>query len=259
MSFTPTQNYTYNSSLIQITGGSASLIVPNLSGTLLFNDIYTVQSFVSVIPTIAAAGTDNIKFVMIVNGSPFWWNGAAWVASNETYAQANLYTDVNTNASGLISGTQTLQILLIFQGSGTTGPSISNLLVSVGLVPSITTPAGQCGIYVYLQDILGADFSTTVQNPQFIAINDTPFFNNGYTVGRFTETASFITDNTGTWAYLNIIQTASSGQKIRFLITYQPNTLSSRLETLHFKPAVVPAQTAIDLSDLTSTDTNQLL
>lgn len=259
MSFFPTQNFIYNNTIIQITGGTASLILPNPTGTLLFGDIFSITTLTSILPTISATGSDGIQFVMIVNGSPLYYNGSAWVASNQTYAQSNPYTVVNTNAASLITSTSTLQLLLIFKGSGTTTPSISALNESIVFVPTISTPTGQCAIYVYLQDILGVDLASTVTNPQFLALNDTAFMNNGYTVARFTEVANFVTDASGTWASLNLIQTVNSGNKIRFMLTYQPNSLLNRLETIRFKSAVIPAQSSVNLTDLTAIDTGQLL
>lgn len=259
MGFTPTQNYIYNNTLIQIISGSASLILPHTSATLLFGDIFTCDALQSITPTIAQTGSDNIKFVMIVNGVPTYWNGSAWVASNSTYSQANLFTDVNTNASTLITAPSTLQILMIFQGSGTTTPSISAFLIEMDFIPAISTVAGACAVYCYLQDILGADLAETAVNAQLVAINDTSFVNNNYTVARFTKTADFINDSTGCWAFLNIVQTVDSGNKIRFMVTYEPNTLSSQVETIRFRGAVIPEQTSINITDLTAMDTNQLL
>jgi hypothetical protein len=62
-----------------------------------------VEDFFSSAFTEEKEGTDEIKYIMVVDGSKMYHDGASWIASNGTYAQTNTAAEVSTNISELIS------------------------------------------------------------------------------------------------------------------------------------------------------------
>lgn len=255
-----TQNYIYNSSLIQLISGVAELIIPNTFGTLLIADVFNCSSFLSLTETVTKSGSDNIQYQMKVGNVLQYWNGSAWVSSDGSFLQSNSVSTINSNAASLISSPpETFQVQIVFSGSGTTTPMISNLVVNYSEIPSLIPVGGQCQVFCYLQDITGLDLNVEDNAPVLVAVNDAHFFNNDYLVPRFYKEAAFAPDSNGLLASLSLVQTESSGKSIRFMVNYQTSATPTRTESIRLLPAVIPVEDQINLADLTAVDTSQIL
>lgn len=50
---------------------------------------------------ITATGSDNVFFVLEINGADYWWNGISWVISSGS-SESNTYQDINDNLISLV-------------------------------------------------------------------------------------------------------------------------------------------------------------
>lgn len=80
----------------------------------------------SVTSDVNVSGSDSIKHYIVVDGAPKYFNGASWVASDETLAQSNTLAEINNNATSLdVSSGVDLQLGAIFVSSdGKTTPDL---------------------------------------------------------------------------------------------------------------------------------------
>lgn len=259
-------NFTFDSSKIEIVGNVARLIIPNTSGTVLANYKMQASAINSVSESINKSGSDNIKYIFKVggdSGSYYYWNGSAWVSSDQSFSKANTVAEINAHCSTLISSVTTspdyVQWEAVLSGSGTTTPELVSFSVDWENAPVFkNVPDGECNVWCYLKDLLDVDVPEDM-NATLICINDTPFLNNGSVVAKFTRSASFSDDGVGLFAFIKVVQTVSTNDKLRFMITYEPDGKSTHIETLRFKPAAIPEVGSINLVDLTNIDRNQLL
>jgi hypothetical protein len=104
-----------------------SVILPEMEhtgdGTIkLFNSLSTIEN-----------GTPRILLEIGRSGNKLYWNGSAWVVSDETYAQATGLTVFNTNCSTLpVNGEKYGQFTIIFPDSNTVN-SISELTANLNV------------------------------------------------------------------------------------------------------------------------------
>lgn len=95
---------------------------------LAFTSALNIFTETSVIPT-----NTNIKYHISDNNGVTWkyWNGASWVVTDNSYTQANLASEINTNISSLgASGTFKFRALLSTNSAGTATPQLDNLYIS---------------------------------------------------------------------------------------------------------------------------------
>lgn len=252
-------DYTYDTSKVQIIANIAKLILPNTSATIQENFVMNALTFIGMTENVNKAGSDDIKYHFAVNGAYVYFNGSAWVSSDRSYSQSNDVSTININAATLIvGGPKTLQWEATFKGSGTTSPELQLISIDYINEPIFAQGIDRCVVFCYLSDLLGQDL-TTVNNAKLIAINDSPFMNNGHIIPRFYEESSFSFDGAGFIAYLSLVQTEDSNKKIRFMVTYELDGFPSRVETVRFNPCIIPEQASADLVDISSINTNQIL
>lgn len=85
-------------------------------------------------------GTE-IKYIIDVNGTEKYFNGTAWATSDGTYSQANTASEVNTNATTLISESSTLKVIALLNTTDNqeTPELVSVTLTDIGDLVSGTT------------------------------------------------------------------------------------------------------------------------
>ncbi len=85
-------------------------------------------------------GSTEIQYIVSIDGGStfLWWSGAAWVASNGTYAESNLASVVDTNIAALgASGTFTYKAFL-HTSDITATPELNNVHTQYTVAPSDT-------------------------------------------------------------------------------------------------------------------------
>jgi len=130
-------NYDYNASLVEVTGGNAQLVNvppysiadPTIETKTGFPFSVALDDFIE---TATKPANTEIKYILSVNdGVDYqYWDGAAWSASNGTYAQSNTAATINTNISTL-SSNGTLKIKAFLHTSDNTKtPQLDNVFTS---------------------------------------------------------------------------------------------------------------------------------
>lgn len=110
------------------------------------------HSLTGVIKAISAFSTSDANSPRYIIGG-MYWNGAAWVASDGTYAQANSEADVNTNIATLdVEDDTTLTIKVAFD-AGESQMSVSDMTVTYSNKFYSTS-------YVYIEPASGFSFQT---------------------------------------------------------------------------------------------------
>lgn len=87
----------------------------------------------SITATITAAGGDAVQFAVSLDGGITfqYWNGAAWVASNETFAESSTLAAINANLASLSYAAGNFQLLALMHSSaGNTTPVLQNVVVN---------------------------------------------------------------------------------------------------------------------------------
>ena len=134
--------------------------------TAVTGDIKGWNSFTTLI---TAAGLDEVTFIESDDaGSTYqYWNGSAWVLSNNTITDSNNTTDINSNISAFPITTSGMKIrLFLHSEDGSTTPSIDNLDINYGVgevvyINSITTNDSASGSNVYV-------YETKINRPENI-------------------------------------------------------------------------------------------
>jgi hypothetical protein len=81
--------------------------------------------------TVTEPGTDQVTFVIEVDGNKYYWNGSAWAVSSG-YAQSNTASTINTNIASLSlpAGAGVRPVIYLHSGLGTTTPTITSLVIT---------------------------------------------------------------------------------------------------------------------------------
>lgn len=104
-----------------------SIITPN-SG-IEATEVYSWDSFTE---TSTKTGSDEIKHILSDDEGSTWmyWNGSAWITSDETYAQSNTGSEINTNFSSFPkTNNKCLPRSFIHSNDGLTTPALDNIKI----------------------------------------------------------------------------------------------------------------------------------
>ena len=81
------------------------------------------------VPTVVVTGSDLVKYILVLSGTKTYWDGAAWSASNGTYAESNTAAEITTNIATAATTRKQLGVdIFLHSADGTTSPIISNLV-----------------------------------------------------------------------------------------------------------------------------------
>jgi len=200
----------------------------NLDGLLTFTSV------------LAEAGLDGVKFHVGIDGIPKYWDGAAWSTSDETYAQSNTATEINTNAATLDIALGVVLKLhaVLHSNDGSTTPTITSATIGYdAYFPPSAEPA-TCTVYGHVRDILGNKIFTAASVK--VAIAARIIFPSGHIILPITKTASIGANG---YFEIDLVQTFATGDKMRFLAEY--DSVSTFLGE-----AVIPAQPSVELGDI---------
>jgi hypothetical protein len=208
------------------------------------------DDLVSAAAAFSAPTNTEVGFYLSVNGTPMWWNGSAWVASNQTIAQSNTTADITTNAPALaaqLTGGANINLGVLLQSlDRQTTPTITSQTLAYNFRAPVSVPPYVCSVWAYLYNILG----TAIGNGSASGAQLTVTLNQGFKVGEeivgpWAQAFSF--DDTG---YVEVSLAASTGTPYNFAITYTDASRTKR--TVNFVPSAVPTQAEISLMDLTT-------
>lgn len=175
---------------------------PTIYKTTGLTEASGVSSWDGFIETSTKTGSDEIKYNLSDDDGVTWyyWSGAAWVAANGTYAQANTATEVNSNIGSFSTASDKINVkVFLHSDDGTSTPKLDNIEVAYTTSasyatsdPTIETNTG----WAYL-GILSA-FTETATKPASTEIKYIISADDGVTYKYWTG-AAWATSN-GTYA-----------------------------------------------------------
>lgn len=115
-----------------------------------------VSEILSYSDTVTTPANTSLGRVLIVDGTPKYWDGVAWVTSDYTLLQTNTEEEINSNVSSLNLDVNTTivpcWVLFSTSNTATSSISLSSINYNFGGVP---VDASTCIVYGYLRDISG--------------------------------------------------------------------------------------------------------
>ena len=189
------------------------------------NNIY-VESVVT-LPLFTYTGLGDLQaftnLIIVESGLPRYivndkyWDGANWVASDGTYAQANTYADAKTNIDSL-TASDNIIIKIVFPDLNTQSDVDNSILEYTGQVYSTANPTIKPSTYVQIDGLDGfIEIISGVGNVKYILEKDNiKYYHNGasWVVSDGTYTQS----NTITEIETNKATFTTSSIKIMFYI-----------------------------------------
>ena len=170
-----------------------NVILPEMEHTLAG----TIKVFNSFVTT--EGGAPRYTLQIGRSGNYLYWNGSAWVTSNNTYAQANTKTTFNANCASLpVDGENYGQFKILFTDSNTQSyvdNLIANMNIDIGYLT--TNPKLICNTSFLASEIL--EFLETTTKPANTEIKYTVSVNN---IEKYI-TGGVLTTSNGTYSQAN--------------------------------------------------------
>jgi len=158
------------------------------------------------------AGSDAVKYTLVIASQDMYWTGAAWANSNGTYAQSNTAAEINTNALALdLSAGTTIQVkAFLHADDGQTTPTLTSNTFTYNFFFAVT-PLNTCILYGYVYDglvpVSAANLSFRSQN----TFSDD---------GNYINIDESTTSNTIGYFEVELPETTTSNVKVDVLIKY---------------------------------------
>lgn len=185
--------------------------------TVTINSALILDALESFSSVLTASGSDAIKFTVLVAGpsggsfTEYYWNGAAWVTANGTYAQSNTAAEINTNGpafSFLSTGKQIKIKAYLHSATGLTTPDITSYTIGYSFFAVELIP-GECIVYGWL---LRQD-GTAISGATVRIRNPSPFMHSGNLIPVLDQTTT--TNSAGYWE-ISLIETETVGASYTF-------------------------------------------
>lgn len=189
---------------------------------------------------VTTPGGSVLKYILSKTGSDVYWSGAAWIASNGTYAQSNTAADIHTNRAALdLSAGENVKISHAFLNSnGSVTPILKTITISYDFY------------------VLGSEYNTVLmhinlKDPSGIAIVGadiivraaSPIIHGNHTIWYESEA----TTNASGYAELTAIETTTINKYVSIEIFY--NDGSEDHQEIYAN-ILIPNQSSIDINSL---------
>lgn len=229
---------------LELSAGKAQITLPETGGNLEIDEEYELSALTSVTESATRPGGCDLKYQLRINGTLYYWSGAAWVVSDGTIAQANTTAEINTNKASLpISGTGSrLKIRAVLSGTGLATPSLDSFTTVYAYDAVEAGTYSICRVHVELKDLLGAAFPNATG--KFWCKSEGPIAHGDGLIVPDTTEAAF----TNGFAELLIPETETPNKQVRFFVSLDEGG-STRV--LPFEPCVVPNRGSANLLSIT--------
>lgn len=227
-------NFVFDSDEIEIVGGLAQLKAPivTTNPTIVGNTYIVTDDLTLFISSISGTGGDVITGTIRLNGQPKYWDGAAWVDSDDTFAQSSTFADIATNIATLVfpsTGSSRVSFKsFLHSNNGTTTPTLTNFTVAYGLSAST---------------LLSPDKTTVTGNLSLLDGEVRPSQTVSFSLNTDVESNSFLTVKSQQIS----IRTDSDGNFSQDLV---PGTYTMDIGGVSYPTVVIPNQATIDIIDL---------
>lgn len=192
-----------------------------------------------------------VNFILNINNSDYYHDGANWVASNGSLAQSNSLSQVQAQYTSLSSfvalGVLFKVKVLLTSSTGLNTPTITSHTFTYDFFGVPPVEINECIVYSFIEDILQDLPNFTTLNAKLI-VENTSYFNQG---GKIFIPYKFEIDyNTVGYCEVSIVNTVESQKKINFSIVY--TDADGNEKTVKLPSKVIPDQISISLSTLVS-------
>ena len=171
-------------------------------------------------------GLDEFKYSISKDGVYYYWDGAAWLASDGTYAQANTAAEIETNKSTFNPsgiGVETIIEMFLHSADGSTTPVANFVTVGVDFYAGDATPPDQCVVYGFCYDDEGnpkdgVEIAINLSQKEVLYKTDLILFD--------VPQIDLVSDEKGYWD-VSLIETVNmDGAKWKFDFSYDGKTKS---------------------------------
>ena len=235
--FTTTANYTFNATDIVVTGVLAQLVLDGTYPTTnpKIEPIISISqdAITSFLATIVAAGSDAVQFTLKLDGQEKYWDSAAWVNSDGTYAQSNTLADIQANIATFTTRGTIIPVIFLHSDDGSTTPSIDVLTIDFNHYGGAASTENVCNVWGYVYDQLNnpIDGASIIVTPVDYGLTGDKVIN--------LDPTTVTTDSTGYWE-ISLIETDTDGNNWFYGFNVA-GKLSSKL---------VPNQVSANFNDL---------
>lgn len=163
--------------------------------TIEVNADYFADALISMTETATKTGGE-IKGIIKIGTVWSYWNGSAWIASNETYAQSNTVSEINANITSAVTERKRINLrYFIHSDDGGFTPELDEIVFTYGFTSSTADSIDICTVYWFtrkadssiptdtFKGVLSAD-SVKYKTQTLVVddyISDTPDSEDGYT------------------------------------------------------------------------------
>lgn len=265
ITYDDTSQFTFDATLIEISGGLIRL--KDLGGatystanpTVTTQHQVPISALTSLSETKSVAGSDQVKYQLIINGTAYWRDtvNSVWEESDGTYDQSNTAAEITAAVSSLFSDlslTPSVWVRLkvfLHSDAGSSRPSLTNNTLAYENDEIAAGTFTECLITCYLKDLLGDTPTYDAEHPAKIYVrNDRAFFHGTRLIQPFSKSAEF---NSSGYAELSVIETETIGEYLTFFVTLWEGR---GWKTVYCVNAVSPNAATRALSQVTTTRDN---
>jgi len=195
--------------------------------TIIWANCISMNSLSEFFETAVKTGSDEVKYTVTytnLTGFPVteerYWSGAAWVASDGTYAQASTAADIHANLTTLttlISGGVNLCIkAFLHSDSGSSTPELESLYFTYVLAALPDPAVHFTTVYGFIDDIAGEAVSAAtvlIENP------NAWYYEDVY-IAKTLKRVRPDSDNRNRWE-IPLVETVTHSQTYNITITYR--------------------------------------
>lgn len=199
---------------VTVTGQTYPTDNPTIDGSASYR-IQGLDRFEETAPT--KPGSDEIKYTLKKGTSWYYWNGAAWVVSDETYAQANTAAEIEANKATFTTLTITFAWrAFLHSDDGTTTPELDQLEIDYDYAGVTPDSVEKCVVSGHIYD---ADGNPKV-NALIKAILETDNIKYKTNIMLECEEQSDLTDVNGYWE-LELVETDNIQDTPKYIFTFE--------------------------------------
>ncbi len=211
--------------------------------TIVENIGLSIDSLDAFIEVSSKTGSDEIKYILLIDGVATYWDGLAWSASDGTYSNSNTAAEIQANLATLdVSSGVTLKVLsLLHSNDGSTTPTLTSVSIDYNFF--VVEPADplQCIVYTWLKDLIDGIISGAKLT---VELKKGYYYGEHY-VGPNKMTVDF---NASGYAEIPVIEGATHAQKYDITISYKD--AANRSQTIVFEDLDVPNLTSVTLASI---------
>lgn len=138
------------SSIAELTASLTAQIYPVDSPTIQIAQGFRTEELLDFVETVTKTGSDEIKYILEKDSDWYYWSGAAWVVSDETYTQSNTVAEIIANIATFTTSSICFSVKMFLHSSdGCSTPSIQELKITFDFSGLPEDDFFRCNVYWY--------------------------------------------------------------------------------------------------------------